>query len=44
VGQKLENKTLTNTTTVIGKSLNAGVYFVTVVANGKTSTQKVVIN
>ena len=44
VGQKLENRILTNATTVINKSLNAGVYLVTVVANGKTATQKVVIN
>ena len=44
VGQKLENETLTNTITVIGRTFNTGVYLVTVVANGKTSTQKVVIN
>jgi len=44
VGQKLESKALTSTSTVIDKSFNAGVYFVSVNSNGKITTRKLIIN
>ena len=44
VGQKLYYQTLTGTTTVISKTFTSGVYFVNVIANGKTATRKIVIN
>ena len=44
VGQKLENKLLINPVTVLSNQLNSGVYFVKVMANGKTITNKVVVN
>ena len=44
LGQKLETRLLTSTVTVLTNRHESGVYFVTVVANGKASTQKVVIN
>ena len=44
VGQKLGTKLLTNTTTVLNKSYISGVYLVSVIANGKTITRKVIIN
>jgi len=44
VGQKLESRLLTSTVTVLTKGFESGVYVVNVVANGKATTQKVVIN
>jgi hypothetical protein len=44
VGQKLENKQLTTTVSVLGNSFTSGVYLVSIIANGKTNTHKVVIN
>ena len=44
IGQKLEEKPLTSSITVLGKSFTAGVYLVSVSASGKSSTQKVVID
>jgi hypothetical protein len=44
VGQKLENKPLTSTVNVLRSSYTAGVYLVSVIANGKATTRKVVIN
>ena len=43
IGQKLEEKILTSSITVLDNSFTAGVYVVSVTTNGKTSTQKVVI-
>ena len=43
IGQKLESKTITGTTTVTN-SYAAGVYVISVLTNGKTTTQKVVLN
>lgn len=44
VGQKLENKTLTSTSTILSKTYASGVYVVYVTANNKTTSRKVVIN
>ena len=44
IGQKLEEKNLTSSITVLDKSFTAGVYIVSVTSNGKTITQKVAIN
>jgi len=44
VGQKLDERTLTSTLTVLNKSFKAGVYLVNVTTNGKNMIQKVVIN
>lgn len=44
IGQKLEEKTLTSSITVLDKSFNSGVYVVSVIADGKSTTQKVTIN
>jgi hypothetical protein len=44
IGQKLENKTITGTTTVLTNSYVSGVYFVSVLTNGKTTTHKIVMN
>jgi hypothetical protein len=43
LGQKLVSMPTTGTTTVIQKSLGAGVYFVSLTAEGNESTQKVII-
>jgi hypothetical protein len=43
-GQKLENKQLTSATTVLNNSFSAGVYLVSTIVDGKTTTRKVVIN
>ena len=44
VGQKLYNKVLTNTSTILDKTLKSGVYMISVVSNGKTITRRVVLN
>jgi hypothetical protein len=44
LGQKLETKQLLSTVTVLNNLVESGVYFVSVVANGKTITRKVAIN
>jgi hypothetical protein len=44
IGQKLETRQLSNRVTVITNSFKSGVYFVNVLANGKATTQKIVIN
>jgi hypothetical protein len=44
IGQKLENKNISGTTTVLNTTYSSGVYLVCVIVNGKTKTQKVVIN
>jgi hypothetical protein len=44
IGQKLESRRLTSTKTLLSNAYSPGVYFVNVFANGKTSTQKVIIN
>jgi hypothetical protein len=44
LGQRLETTQLKNPTTIIGKSLAAGAYVVTVTNGGKTVTRKVAIN
>lgn len=44
IGQKIEERTLTSTRTVLEKSFTPGVYMVNVLANGKSLTQKLVIN
>jgi hypothetical protein len=44
VGQKLVSTATTGASTVVGKSFNSGVYFVTVNVAGKSTTQKVIIN
>ncbi len=43
MGQKLVSTPTTGSTTVIQKSLGAGVYFVSLIAEGNESTQKVII-
>jgi hypothetical protein len=43
VGQKLANKLITNSVTVLSNQFISGVYFVNVLANGKTLTKKIVI-
>lgn len=44
IGLKMENKTLTDTTTALSGTYASGVYIVCTTSNGKTNTQKVVIN
>jgi hypothetical protein len=44
LGQKLETRQLTSMVTVLNKTFESGVYFVNVIANGKVTTQKVIIN
>ena len=44
IGQRLEEKLLTSSITVLDKSFKAGVYVVSVTVNGKSTTQKVTIN
>ncbi len=44
VGQKLENRQLESAVTVMNHSYTCGIYLVSVVENGKTTTRKVVIN
>jgi len=44
VGQKLVNQKMTGNTTVLNNTFTSGVYFVSVVTNGKTTTRKIVIN
>jgi len=44
IGQKLESKTLTSTTTILYKTYFSGVYLVSIISNGKTTTKKLVIN
>jgi len=44
LGQKLESKQITSTTTVIGKTFTSGVYVVTVNNGGKNTTKKVILN
>lgn len=44
LGQKLEEKTLTSSISVFEKLFPAGVYVVSVSANGKRTTQKITIN
>ncbi len=44
LGQKLETQQLLSTVTVLNNLVESGVYFVTVVSNGKTITRKVAIN
>jgi len=44
VGQKLESKQITGATTVINKTFNTGVYIVTVINAGKSTTGKVILN
>jgi len=44
VGQKLENQPLTSSTTVLSQSHASGVYVVNVIANGKATIRKVLIN
>lgn len=43
-GRKLENAMLTSATTVLSKTYTPGIYVVNVIANGKTTTHKLVIN
>lgn len=44
IGQKLEHKNITGSTTVLNTTYSLGVYLVCVKANGKTKTQRVIIN
>lgn len=44
IGQKLTYKAINSTSTVLEQSYTAGVYFVSVVANGKTITRKVIVD
>jgi hypothetical protein len=44
LGQKLESKQMTSSTTVINKSFTSGVYVVTVNNGGKSTTKKVILN
>jgi len=44
LGQKLETKSFANGRTVLNKTYNSGVYLVSVTANGKTTTKKLIIN
>jgi hypothetical protein len=44
LGQKLSERNLAETSTIVSEVLTAGVYFVTVSSNGKSSTQKVILN
>jgi hypothetical protein len=44
LGQKLELKKITNTTTIIDKAFTSGVYVVTVNNGGKSTTKKVILN
>ena len=43
-GLKLESQVMTSTSTVINKSFNPGVYFVSINTNGKITTRKLIIN
>jgi len=43
-GQKLEIKSLSSSKTVLSNNYNSGVYLVSVTANGKTITKKLIIN
>jgi len=42
-GQKIESKTLSNTTTTLDKTYISGVYFITVIINSKLSSHKIII-
>ncbi|MCX6309366.1 MAG: T9SS type A sorting domain-containing protein [Bacteroidia bacterium] len=44
LGQRLESMSLTNAASVLNNSYTKGIYVVSVLANGKTITRKVVIN
>lgn len=44
LGQKLSERSLTATTSIVDEPLTAGVYFITVSSNGKNSTQKIIFN
>ena len=44
IGQKLTYKTINSTSTVLEQNYNAGVYFVSVVTNGKTITRKLIVD
>jgi hypothetical protein len=44
VGQKLQTRQLSSTVTVLSNFFESGVYLVNVIANGKSTTQKIVIN
>jgi hypothetical protein len=44
VGQKLEEKAMLSTNTVLNRTYNTGVYIVNISANGKLITKKIVIN
>lgn len=44
IGQKLTYKAINSTSTVLEQNYTAGVYFVSVVANGKTITRKVIVD
>jgi hypothetical protein len=44
VGQKLQTKQITGTSTMIGAGLPAGVYMVTLTNAGKTTTSKIILN
>ncbi|MEI8274314.1 MAG: T9SS type A sorting domain-containing protein, partial [Paludibacter sp.] len=44
LGQKLESKQISSTTTVIEKTFNSGVYLVTVTNGVKSITKKVILN
>jgi len=44
IGQKLASKQLSKSVTILDTSFMPGVYIVVVIVNGKTSTQKVIIN
>lgn len=43
-GQKLESKSIVSTKTLFSKTYISGIYLVSVIANGNTTTQKVVLN
>ena len=44
VGQKFESKQLNSTVSILENSYTSGIYLVSVISNGKTTTRKVVIN
>jgi hypothetical protein len=44
VGQKLESRLVTSSSTILNNIYASGVYLVSIVVNGKTSTQRVIIN
>ena len=43
-GQKLESKSIVSAKTLFRETYNSGVYLVSIISNGNSTTQKVIIN